>query len=421
MTDREEFPKVLSMRERAEVMRRLLENRFDTVLPVAMRENGFDMWLILCQEDDYDPVFTTMTPMDPWCPILQMLAFYDRGEGKGIERINISGTNMDGLFDWPYKGQLPEKQWAMLADIIGDRDPKRIGINIGSVQWAAGGLTHNLYNQLVEHLPKKYVKRLGSAEPVATRWLATLTDGEVGVYEHVVNVAHHILAESYSRKCIIPGVTTIEDLRWYYRQKIADLGLDTSFRPFFNLVRSEETWETFGKDDRVIRPGDMIHSDVGIDYMRLKSDHQQWAYILREGEADAPDGLKNLMAEANRLQDVFMAEFEQGLTGNELLNNILTRAKSEGITNPKVYSHSLGLYLHEPGPLIGLPWEQERCEGRGDVKLQYNNVFTMELGVRDEVPEWGGQEVYFGIEEDVVFTRDGCRPVDGRQTEFYLV
>jgi len=116
-----------------------------------------------------------------------------------------------------------------------------------------------------------------------------------------------------------------------------------------------------------------------------------------------------------------MSEFKLGLTGNELLENILARARNEGVPDPKVYSHSLGLFLHEPGPLIGLPWEQERCEGRGDVKLEYNNSFTMELSVTGNVPEWGGQEVRMSMEEDVVFTKDGCRTIDGRQTEFYLI
>ena len=116
-----------------------------------------------------------------------------------------------------------------------------------------------------------------------------------------------------------------------------------------------------------------------------------------------------------------MAEFKHGLTGNELLENILTRARREGVPSPKVYSHSLGMFLHEPGPLIGLPWEQERCAGRGDVKLEYNESFTMELSVSGNVPEWNNQEVRMGMEEDVVFTREGCRAIDGRQTEFYLI
>jgi len=385
-----------------------------------MRETGFDMWLILCQEDNLDPVFTTLIPMDTWCPILQMLIFYDRGEGD-VEGINISGTNTHDLYDRPYEGQLEEKQWPLLVKIIEERDPQKIGINIGAIQWAAGGLTHKFYQQLVEKLPAKYVDRLVSAEPLATRWLATLTDDEVEIYEHVVNVAHHLIAECYSRKAIVPGVTTTEDLEWYYWQRSADLGLPLSFRPFFNLVRSAAMREEYGEDDRVIRAGDLIHCDVGIQYLRLCTDNQQMAYVLRPDESDAPAGIRALLAEANRLQDVFMAEFRQGLTGNELLKNILTRARNEGIPNPRVYSHSLGLLLHEPGPLIGLPWEQECCPGRGDVRLEYNNCFTMELSVGGPIPEWEGQVIRMGLEEMVVFTKDGCGPIDGRQMDFYLV
>jgi hypothetical protein len=395
-----EFPQVLSMRQRASLINGILRKRLETILPMAMRETGLDMWLILCQEDDLGPVFQTLIPMDTWCPILQVLVFFDRGEQAGIEGINISGTNTHDLYDRPYGGQLEEKQWPLLVRIIEERDPQRIGINVGAI---------------------RYVDRLVSAEPLATRWLATLTDDEVEIYEHVVNVAHHLIAECYSREAIIPGVTTTEDLQWHYWQRSADLGLSVSFRPFFNLVRSAAMMEKYGEEDQVIRAGDLIHCDVGIRYLRLCTDHQQWAYVLRPGERDAPAGMKALLAEGNRLQDVFMAEFKRGLTGNELLSNILTRARNESIPNPRVYSHSLGLFLHEPGPLIGLPWEQECCPGRGDVRLEYNNSFTMELSVDGPLPEWEGQEIRMGLEEVVVFTRDGCRTLDGRQTEFYLV
>ena len=415
------FPQVLPMRQRAGVIRRLLKRRLDTILPLAMRENGFDLWIILCQEDNLDPVFKTLIPMDTWCPILQMLVFYDRGSEAGIEYINISGTDTDDLYDRPYRGQLEKEQWPLLRKIVEERDPKRIGINIGSVQWAAGGLTYNLYNQLIQNLSAKYVSRLASAEPMATRWLATLTDDEVELYEHVVNVAHAILAECYSQKAITPGVTTTMDLEWYYWQRCTDLGLEVSFKPFFNLVRSKAMRGKFGSEDRVIRAGDFVHSDVGIKYLRLNSDHQELAYVSREGEDDAPESMSKLIQEANRLQEIFMAEFRHGLSGNELLANILTRAKKEGVPNPKVYSHSLGLFLHEPGPLIGLPWEQEHCMGRGDVKLEYNNAFSMELSVADIVPEWDKEQVRVGIEEDVIFTTDGCRLIDGRQTEFYII
>ncbi|MFH1927429.1 MAG: M24 family metallopeptidase [Chloroflexota bacterium] len=415
------FPQVLPVRQRAEVVQQILKKRLKTILPMAMRETGFDMWLILCQEDDLDPVFRTLMPVDTWCPILQMLVFYDRGEEEGVEGINISGTNTHDLYDRPYTGQIEGEQWPLLMKTIEERDPKRIGINTSSIQWAADGLTHNLYLQLIEKLPPKYVDRLEPAEPLATRWLATLTDEEVELYEHVANVDHHLIAECYSRKAIIAGQTTLEDLRWYYRQRCAELGLKVASRPRFRLVRSEGMKERYGEDDQVIRPGDFVHCDVGIHYLRLNTDIQEWVYVLQPDEEDVPEGMKHLMAEANRLQDIFMSEFKLGLTGDELLENILTRARREGVPKPRVYSHSLGLFLHEPGPLIGLPWEQESCAGRGAVKLEYNYTFTMELSIHGPLPEWGGQEINMALEEGVVFTKQGCRLIDGRQTEFYLI
>jgi hypothetical protein len=409
------------MRERAEVVNGVLAERLEEVLPVAMREAGLDMWLVVCQEDDLDPVFRSMIPMDTWCPILQMLVLCDRGGDCPVERMSIAMTNTGGLFDRPWQGHHHEEQWPVLRQIIEDRDPRRIGVNIGSVQWAAGGLTHNLYRQLVDTLPAKYVDRLASAEPMAVRWLATLTQEEIETYEQVVGVARQLIAECYSREAIVPGETTTEDLEWHYWQRCADLGLGVSFRPFFNRVRSDAMKEQLGEDGRTIRPGDLLHCDCGIRYLRLNTDHQQWAYVLRPGETEAPRGLTRLLAEANRLQDIFRAEFREGRTGNELLAAILARAREEGVPDPRVYSHSLGLLLHEPGPLIGLPWEQHRCAGRGDVALRRNCAFAMELSVADTVPEWDGQKVCLSIEEDVVFTRDGCRVLGDRQRAFHLV
>jgi len=412
---------VLPVRQRARVIREVLEKRLDRVLPVAMREAGFEMWVILCQEDDLDPVFASMMPMDTWCPILQMLVLFDRGAAQGVERLSIAMTDTAGLFAQPWKGRHYAEQWPLLGQVIAERDPRRIGINIGRTQWAAGGLTHNLYQQLVETLPATYVDRLASAEPMAARWLATLTDEEIGLYADVTAVARGTIADCYSPRTIVPGETTPQDLEWHYWQRAADLGLEVSFKPFFNRVRRETLKGQFGDDDRAIRPGDLVHCDCGIRYLRLLSDHQQWAYVRQPGETDAPEGLRRLLAQANRLQDVFRAEFRVGRTGNEMLAAILARARDAGVPEPAVYSHSLGLLLHEPGPLIGLPWEQERCPGRGDVALRPNYAFTMELSVTDAVPEWDGQKVRLSIEEDVVFTRQGCRVLGDRQTAFYLV
>ena len=332
-----------------------------------------------------------------------------------------SGTDTHDLYDRPYAGQLPEEQWPLLAGHIEERNPRRIGINTGSIQWAAGGLTKNLYDQLLHALPSRFVGRLENAESLSGKWLSTLSEREIGLYDHVVEVARNILGDTLSPQTIEPGSTTTEDLVWHYWQTCADLGVDVSFKPSFRLLRSPANRVGRDANDSIIRRGDLVHSDVGIRYMRLNTDHQEWAYVRLPGEDKAPDEIKSLMQEGNRLQDIFLKTFRHGMTGNELLSSILNRARTAGISNPRVYSHSLGLLLHEPGPLIGLPWEQERCIGRGDVRLDYDMAFAMELSVARNLDIWDGEELCLSIEQDVVFSRTGCHVISGRQREFHLI
>lgn len=418
-----DFPKVLSIRQQVETINHITALRLDTLLPRIMRETGFDMWIILTQEDNVDAVFRTMTPMNTWNRRDLMLVFYDRGPEKGVERLNVSRMNMRGLHERAWDNRTSnETRWECLARIIRERDPKRIGINESQVIWAADGLSATLKKKLVEAIDGKYVQRLHSAEELCTLWLETLLDEELDLYERAVQIAHSLIAETYSSKVITPGVTTVDDLIYHYWQRAANLGLPKAFNPSFSIRgRHPDMVAKYGEKDRVIRRGDLLHCDVGVIYLRYHTDHQEWAYVLRCGEDDVPKSFKKVMAEGNRLQDIFCREFKHGLTGNQLLRTILESARAQGIQNPRVYSHSVGYYLHEPGPLIGLPEEQVNTGGRGEVKLIYNSTFTVELSVTYPIPEWDGKELRMGLEQMVVFKQDGTQFLDGRQTQFHIV
>ena len=413
-------PRVLPVRERARIVNNLTERRFETLLPQVMRETGFDMWLIICNEDNHDPIFRTLIPWECWAPILQMVVFYDTG--TEIERINISLTHMQGLMPpSPWGLSDAEDQWQTLERIIKDRDPKRIGINQSDTIWAADGLTVGLKEHLVDSLDNKYVQRLQSAEPLCIRWLETLIPEEMELYHHANAIAHHLIAKVFSRETITPGITTIEDMRWAYWQNATDLGLQVSFPPFYRIYRSEADKAHYGEEDRIVRHGDMLHCDVGVLYFRLNTDHQELAYVLRPGETDVPQGLKDGMAEGNRLQDIFTSSWKIGQSGNNILARALKRANETNISNPKIYSHSLGHYLHEPGPLMGLPWDQGKIPGRGDVKMSHNTAYTVELSVACPVPEWEDEYVTFPLEQDAYITQEGVTYIHGRQTEFHII
>lgn len=422
-----DFPPILKMRERKAAVDRVTKLRLETLLPRVMRETGFDMWLIICNEDAYDPVFLTMIPEDAWCPITQILVFYDPGPGKAIERLNVSRTNMEGFHTtaWtaaPTGEDEGKSQWDALARIVREKNPKKIGTNQSDTIWAADGLSASFKDRLVRTLGPDLSTRLRSAEPMVVLWLETLLDDDIKLMAKAAAVSHAIIAETFSDKVIVPDKTTVDDLVFHYRQRTADFGLDKAFRPFFRIIgRHPEVLKAHPIEDNIIRRGDVLHCDVVVKYLRYNSDHQEMAYVLRPGETDVPAGLKAGMAEGNKLQDVFCGEFKAALTGNELLGRILAKAKASGIAKPRVYSHSLGYYLHEPGPLIGLPWAQDTTGLRGEVKLVPNSAFTVELSVERPVPEWGGQEFRFRMEQDVVFTGKAMIFLDGRQTHYHVI
>ena len=413
-------PTVLPLRRQSEAIENLLRIRLDRLLPRLMKETGFDMWLIVCHEDNHDPVFNTLIPFDTWAPILQMLVFSLRPDGS-VERMNISMTDFRGLYEDRWKRTDPEDQWARLKRIVKERDPGKIGIDEAGIIWAADGLTSTLKQRLLKALGARYAGRLASAESLCVRWLESFVEEQLSAYERTVALAHDVIAATYTSAVITPGVTTMDDLRWHYWESVNGLGLACSFTPFFGFQRSEEMKKRFGPEDRVIRHGDLLHCDVGLTYLRLISDHQEMAYVLRPGESDAPRGLKDGLRMANRLQDILVGEMKAGRSGNEILNRALRKARQEKLANPKIYTHSIGHFLHEPGPLIGLPWEQKDCGGRGEVVLNHDTCFSIELGVRCPVPEWNGQAVGFSIEQEAAFTVDGAQFIDGRQTAFHLI
>jgi Xaa-Pro aminopeptidase len=256
-----------------------------------------------------------------------------------------------------------------------------------------------------------------SSERLAVRWLERRSREELETYPHIVAIAHGIIAEAFSRAVITPGVTTAEDVAWWMRERSRQLGLSNWFHPSVDIQRPKDSPL---KDSPVIHRGDLLHSDFGIEYLRLCTDTQQLAYVLRDDEVDAPRGLKDALAQGNRLQDIHIDEMKPGRTGNQMLTAILKRAKDEGL-RPSVYTHPVGVNGHAAGTLVGMWDMQNGVPGVGDYELFTDTAHSIELNVTAAVPEWGGQDARIALEQDAVVTRNGVRWLDRRQTSLLLV
>lgn len=409
---------VLTHREQAPLVRARIEERFTSLLPELMREAEIDLWIIVSREYNDDPVFRSMAPLTTYSSRRRtILVFHDRGAGRGVDRISVGRFDYDGLFEL-YRTH-NDSQFVGLRRLVEERDPRRIGINVSTSWNHADGLTHRQYEHLVEALGP-YADRLTSAEMLAVRWLEAKLPAETAQYRHVMRIAHQVIAEAFSNQVIVPGVTTNEDVRWWMRQRVAELGLGQWFHPSVNIQRVGGLPEETPPHGHTILPGDMLHTDFGIVYLGYSTDTQHNAYVLRAGETDAPDGLKAGLRAANRLQDLTMMHARVGSTGNQALAEALAQARSEGMT-PSIYCHAIGYHGHAAGPPIGMTDYQDGVPVRGDDAFRSNTWHSIELNVRHPVPEWGGQEVRFALEEDAVLTAEGWEWIDGRQTDFYLI
>ncbi|MBL8986360.1 MAG: aminopeptidase P family protein, partial [Gemmatimonadetes bacterium] len=313
-----------------------------------------------------------------------------------------------------------DQQWQVLKEVIEQRDPKTIAINVSRVFAFADGLSAGERDGMTEALGPQWASRFKPAEGLAVDFIATRLPEEEAFYGKLTRQVWDLIEEMFSARTITPGVTRTSDLVWWWRQRVNDLGLDTWFQPSISVQRKGASAEQLG-DDPVIQRGDVLWCDVGITALGLSTDTQHNAYVLREGEVDAPDGLRKALAASNRLQDILFEETRPGRSGNEILASVLATMRKEGLDGT-MYSHPIGKHGHGSGPLIGLWDYQDGVPGRGDHRVIPSMWYSAELQVTSKVPEWGGQSVRIAQEEDFIIGADG-RPrwALQRQSRFHLV
>jgi Xaa-Pro aminopeptidase len=390
--------KILPLRKRARVTDGWLTERLGTVLPKIMKREGFDMWIVAAREYNEDPVFDSLVPATMLSARrLTMLVFVLRDDGS-LETMNLARYGL-GAYRAAWDPER-EDQWQALMRIIGEYDPGTIGINVSETFAFGDGLSHGLYEQMWQAMPAEYRSRVRGAERLCLAWLETRTSQEMDAYGGIVEMAHGIIREAFSSRLVHPGITTCEDISWWIRQRIHDLGLEAWFHPGVSAQRRAAGHIA---SDVPVAPGDLLWCDVGLVYLGLCTDTQQNAYILRPGETEAPAGLRAAMAAGNQVQDIHAASMKTGRTGNEILAAILEQTSKEGL-DATVYTHPLGYHGHGAGTTIGLWDMQGGVPGRGDYELFDDTCHSMELNVKHLVPEWDGQKVQMAVEQDIMFT-----------------
>lgn len=420
-----------TLRQQAAVQQDWLKQRLDVNLPAVMRAHGVDMWVVAMREYNEDPVFRALVSPTSFAARRRTIyIFFDRGAEKGIERLALGGTSMGGLYETYRPDQLTETgqhaelwgadQWKLFARLVAERNPKSIAVNISHDHNFSDGLSAGEWEQMRDSLGDDLAKRVVRNPRLAIDYLALRVPGMTPTYRRLQILVHEIISAAFSNLVITPGVTTTDDVVWWMRQRVNDLGLDTWFQPTVDVQRKGAKAEDLGESPVIVR-GDVLHCDFGIIAMGLNTDTQHMAYVLREGETEAPAGLQRALANANRLQDMLFEQTQVGRSGNEVLRAVRQQMATEKL-NGTVYTHPIGDHGHGAGPLIGLWDRQLGVPGRGDVPVLANMWFSTELQVTTPVAEWDNQPVRMALEEEAEITSDGeIRWSLRRQSELHLV
>ena len=417
---------VLSMKERRALIDTILEQRFSDVLPEIMEREGIDMWVLMSREYNEDPVLKTMLP-STWLAARRhtMLVIYNPGDGRPLEKLAVARYAVGSLFKKAWNKEAQPDQWQALKHIIESRNPTKIAINTSDAFALADGMTSTEYNRFMATLSDEFKRRVVSGEMLAIGWLETRSELEMKHYPALAQIGHSLIATAFSNEVITPNVTTTDDVVWWLRDQTRALGLTNWFHPTVSIQRKDsevfDQISAFSKrpGENIIRPGDLIHVDFGITYLRLNTDQQQHAYVLKPGEKDAPASLKNALKAGNQLQDILSSNFKVGRTGNTILNMSRQQAIEQGIT-PAIYTHPLGFHGHAAGPTIGMWDAQEGVPIKGDYPMFAQTAYSIELNAASFIEKWN-KEIRIMLEEDAFFDGKSVTYLDNRQTEFHLI
>ncbi len=396
-----------------------LSVRLRRVLPRLMREHGVDMWIVPMREYNEDPVFRALvSPTTMAARRRTIYVFCDGGEDD-FERVAIGGTSQGGLYrvvrdpdarlgaagaSERRAEPFGPEQWQLLPPVVEECDPEIIAVNVSHTHAFSDGLSAGEWEQLSQALRPPYLARVVRRERLALDYMTERLPEMLPTYEKIMERAHTIIRTAFSGEVIEPGKTTTDDVVWWMRQRVNDLGLRVWFQPSVSVQRHGVTMSD--SVSPVIQPGDVLHTDFGITAMGLNTDTQHMAYVLRRGEREAPAGLTRALEQGSRLQRIVLDETRVGRTGNQVLAAARERMAAEGIDGT-VYTHPIGDHGHGAGPLIGLWDRQEGVPGRGDVPVRPNTWFSIELQATTPVPEWDGQRVRMALEEEAAIDEAG--------------
>ncbi|MGH9385956.1 MAG: M24 family metallopeptidase [Vicinamibacterales bacterium] len=415
-------PDAQEARRRWELERQIRLDKFEQVLPRAMRDHGIDMWIVAAKENHYDPLWRDLGR--GYITGIGYYVFADRG-GDRIERLALGPGGYLIAESGAYDRFLPASR---LADIVKERDPKRIGVNMSDEIGPADGLSVTMLAHLKRTLGEPYASRLVTAERLVADFRSHRVAAEIVAFGEAATIAVQLAERALSNEVIAPGKTTLEEVAWWLQDRLLDRALGSEFdMPSVYITGPEGIVAT--SSNRIIQPGDVMMIDWGVQLMNFGTDVKRVAYVLKPGEIAPPRSIQAAFDKAIAVRDVLKKVIKPGVRADATMTAMDQALRSAGygvieFNRPNadektdvVYGfHPVGNTGHDIGPSL-TTWQPLQTT----FTMHVQHLFSFEYFAYTPIAEWGGKKLRIPIEDDALLTESGVQFVHAANYRLLIV
>jgi Xaa-Pro aminopeptidase len=397
-------------RRRWEMQRQIRLDKFEQILPLAMRNAGIDMWIVAVKENHREPLWEDLGR--GYVTGIGYYVFTDRG-GHRIERAALGPSGymieQSGAYDIVAAA-------STLPTFVKERNPKRIGLNISDEIGPADGLSHSMHQHLVKTLGEPYAARFVSAERLVSEFRSRRVASELVAFGEAAGIAIQLAERALSNEVITPGRTTLEEVAWWMQDQLLARGLGSEFdMPSVYITGAEGIAAT--STNRIIQGGDVMMIDWGVQLMNFGTDVKRVAYVLKPGETRPLASIQNAFDKAVAVRDVLKRAVKAGVRADDTMKamDAALRAAGYGViefNRPNaddktdvVYGfHPVGNTGHDIGPSL-TTWQPLQAT----FTMHLQHLFAFEYFAYTPIPEWGGKKLRIPIEDDAVLMEHGIQ------------
>ncbi|WP_163989608.1 M24 family metallopeptidase [Pyxidicoccus caerfyrddinensis] len=402
---------------------RIRKERIQKLLPQAMARANVDAWVLLCRENDNDPLADHVGCENAG----GTAAFLFFRQGDGVRSLALSPAGeATALKDvGPLDEVVPLERgtdlYAQVAARLVAAKPARIAVNSSDNVTVADGLSASQRAALEKALSPALRKKLVSSEDLVSEWLSVKLPEEVDILRKAAALTSQLEVEAY--RAVVPGRTRDVDVARFLRRRMAESGVGDAWAADQNPnVQSGPTRGHSHATERVIQPGDFIQTDFGIRVGgRWVTDIQRFAYVLAPGETKPPKEALEKWEKGKKGSRTALAALKPGARGwdvDKAQRDWMREAGSE----PVMWGtgHPVGYWAHDVGPALSGAQKDQPAKGQAARVVRPGQVFAF-----DGFFAWkdGGPDLMriVSVEEMAVVTATGAEYLIPPQEDLVLI